>query len=90
MIVSYPLVNEDGTLNGCQVCFRLGTVFAIKHMDRWIRDLRNEAAERPLADRYEPVPGCITVYLGHGEFNIQADYAETMAKMKDLNEWNED
>ena len=94
MIVSYPLVNEDGTLTGCEVSFRLTGLLAIAHMDRWVREPRNNLQEvhvgNPFADRYERVAGCVTVYLSRGEFDIQADYDDLLVKMKALDEWKED
>ncbi len=91
MIVSYPLVNDDGTVTGCEVSFRLGGLYAIENMNKWVRVLRNDDGRlaHPDADHYEPIPGCVVVYLARGEFNIQADYADLKAKMIDLNEWDD-
>lgn len=95
MIVSYPLVNEDGSVTGCEVSFRLSGLHAIEHMNRWVRrphQTLDEALATPRdnVDRYEMVPGSVTIHLARGEFNIQADYADLKAKMIALNEWDED
>ena len=91
MIVSYPLVNEDGTLTGCEVSFRLGGLYAIENMNRWVRRPRTADidAELRAVDHYEPVPGCVVIYLARGEFNIQAEYLDLKNKMVELNEWDE-
>lgn len=92
MIVSFPLVNDDGTVTGCEVSFRLGGLYAIENMNRWVRvprTLDETLAARHDVDHYEPVPGCVVVYLARGEFNIQADYADLKAKMIELNEWDD-
>lgn len=90
MIETYSRVNEDGTQTGCQVSFRLASIYAIEHMDRWVRRPHDPLETGGNVDTYEPVPGCVTVYLGRGEFDIQADYADLLAKMKAINEWNDE
>jgi hypothetical protein len=86
MIVSYPIVNSDGAENGCKVSFRLGSLYAIETMSKWVRE---DIDDIESVERYMPIPGCITVYVQRGEFNIKADYADLELKMKELNEWCE-
>ena len=94
MIVSYPLVNEDGAPNGGEVTFRFGSITAIQHHMKWSRermaptepgDLIGERVEREVV-----IPNCVRISINRDEFNVQADYAELKAKLAQFNEWDEE
>lgn len=93
MIVSYPIVNDRGVLSGGEVTCRFMDIRAIEHMSAWVRRPATLDAvldnNGEFGERYELVPGCITIHLLRNEFNVQADYATLKQQMIDLGEWNE-
>lgn len=91
MIVSFPLVNERGMLNGAEVTCRFIDIHAIENLTRYVRQPRT-LGERLInddVDTYELVPGCVIIYTTRTEFTVQADYAELKARLVSINEWNE-
>lgn len=98
MLVSYPLVNEDGTLNGGEVTFRFSSITSIQHMLKWTREPRpvvpttEETVDTILGrtERFVIVPNCLTISVNRDEFNVQGDYAELKAKLEQFNEWDDE
>lgn len=91
MIVSFPLVNERGIANGAEVTCRFSDIYALENLTRYVRQPRtlDDHLLPDDGDRYELVPGCVTIYTPRSEFTVQADYAELKQRLTDLNEWNE-
>lgn len=77
MILSYPMVNENGDLNGAEVSFRLQDVKAVQQFTDWDRRRSPEGAL---------IEGCSLVTMEHNTFEIKADYNELKELFK---QWNE-
>lgn len=87
MIVSYPLVDDNGVENGAEVSCKFKEIFGLQHMTKW--DYRREAPDGPREEVHVIVAGCCTLYVGRQEFNVKADYAQVLAKLKEYNEMYE-
>ncbi len=84
MILSYPLVNEDGSIvPNAEITFCFKDMMAIQHKTTWIRtDIGHE--------RYEIQEGCVSIYLrNRHEIDVKADYNELKALMTSFNSWDE-
>jgi hypothetical protein len=79
MILTYPMVNDDGTLTGAEVSLRLKDIEAVKHMCRWT-DHRGETVEL--------IPDCVVIYTrARHEFEVKAPYKEIKILMIEFEEW---
>lgn len=92
MVVSYPVVNNNGELTGAEVTLRFSDIKAINHMSKWVRMPRTLEQQLNLnhedEDHYQLVPGCVTIVTLGNDFQVKADYDTLKAQMIDLNEWD--
>lgn len=80
MILTFPLVNERGETNGCEITFSLQDIQSVSQMHNWDRRIRDGSDALP-----EVVQGCCSVDMNYHTHDIKADYNELKELFK---EWN--
>jgi hypothetical protein len=84
MIISLPVVDDDGREYGGELSFKFKDLTAIKRMDKW--EYIQAEPDRPRVETRKLVEGCCTLLFGREEFDVKANYDEMVAKFKEYNE----
>lgn len=102
MIVSYPMVNHRGEVNGGEISLRFQCIEGISHMTRWERIpavpraiLADEAnilsVSEDETDREQRVviPNCVVICTNNQSYEVLANYDELKSMIRDFTEWDE-
>jgi len=85
MLVSYPLVRENGSRTGAEVTMHFNDIRTVEQMTRWVRE--EEPLDGPATGR-ALVPGCISITLKFGrEFEVEADYNQLKEMLREFGGW---
>lgn len=81
MIVSYPIVDDNGNEFGGEVSVKFAHITSIEKMYKWT--FMRQQIDEPRQDERSVIPGCCSIAVGPHTFDIKVDYDEMLAKWKE-------